>query len=86
VQSTPGADAELNAHFGTGQDLIDLANALHARGMYLMVDVVANHVGTVPGHFRPSDYPLTPSPAHFHSFCIPDWDNHTQLEVEQCKS
>lgn len=33
--------AELNAHFGTPRDLLDLSNALHARGMYLMVDVVS---------------------------------------------
>ncbi len=32
---------EINDHFGTSQDLIDLSAALHARGMYLMVDVVS---------------------------------------------
>lgn len=35
---------DVNANYGTAQDLRDLANALHARGMYLMVDVVANHM------------------------------------------
>lgn len=30
-----------NDHFGTVQDLKDLSAALHARGMYLMVDVVS---------------------------------------------
>lgn len=34
-------DPELNAHFGTPQDLLDLSTALHSRGMYLMVDVVS---------------------------------------------
>ncbi len=35
----------VNSNFGTEQDLIDLSAALHARGMYLMVDVVTNHMG-----------------------------------------
>ncbi|OBT91754.1 hypothetical protein VE01_10231 [Pseudogymnoascus verrucosus] len=40
-----GADInQLNQKFGTVQDLKDLSAALHARGMYLMVDVVTNHM------------------------------------------
>ncbi|GAM91000.1 hypothetical protein ANO11243_090470 [Dothideomycetidae sp. 11243] len=35
----------VNPHFGTPQDLKNLSAALHARGMYLMVDVVPNHNG-----------------------------------------
>ncbi|CAI6342468.1 unnamed protein product [Periconia digitata] len=35
----------LNDHFGSAQDLKALSRALHARGMYLMVDVVTNHNG-----------------------------------------
>lgn len=38
---------ELNAHFGTPQDLLDLSMALHSRGMYLMVDVVGHFKGTL---------------------------------------
>jgi glycosidase len=33
----------INSNFGTVEDLQNLATALHDRGMYLMVDVVANH-------------------------------------------
>lgn len=36
--------AETNDHFGSAQDLKDLSAALHARGMYLMVDVVCPSV------------------------------------------
>lgn len=36
-----------NSNFGTEQDLIDFVNAAHARGIWVMVDVVANHVGPV---------------------------------------
>lgn len=35
----------VNPNFGTEADLIALSAALHARGMYLMVDVVTNHMG-----------------------------------------
>jgi len=34
----------VNQNFGTEADLIALSAALHARGMYLMVDIVTNHM------------------------------------------
>jgi alpha-amylase len=34
----------INSNYGTAEDLQALATALHDRGMYLMVDVVANHM------------------------------------------
>ncbi|KAI3110422.1 hypothetical protein CBS147333_4965 [Penicillium roqueforti] len=34
----------LNSNYGTADDLKALATALHERDMYLMVDVVANHM------------------------------------------
>ncbi|WVO14907.1 hypothetical protein L204_102547 [Cryptococcus depauperatus] len=75
---------ELNPYFGTPKDLMDLSLALHSRGMYLMVDVVANHVGAEDlEHFSPgSMYGPFRSSDHFHEFCVPDWD--IQLDVEQC--
>lgn len=61
----------LNEHFGTDQDLKDLSSALHARGMYLMVDVVTNHFGSV------SDEPNIDYAAYFpfnsSSFFHPYW-------------
>jgi Alpha amylase, catalytic domain len=35
----------VNTNFGSESDLIALSAALHARGMYLMVDIVTNHMG-----------------------------------------
>ncbi|TFY68038.1 hypothetical protein EVJ58_g1250 [Rhodofomes roseus] len=73
----------LNSHFGTADDLVALSSALHARGMYLMVDVVVNHMG---GTSVPPDYStLAPfnSESKFHPFCwITDYSNQTN--VEQC--
>ncbi|AFR98135.1 alpha-amylase [Cryptococcus neoformans C23] len=75
---------ELNHHFGTSQHLLDLSQALHDRGMYLMVDVVANHVGAQDHvSFVPSsDYGPFSSPSDFHEYCLPNWD--VQEEIEQC--
>ncbi|EPX73663.1 alpha-amylase [Schizosaccharomyces octosporus yFS286] len=35
---------KLNSHFGTSEDLQDLVNNLHKRGMLCMVDIVVNHM------------------------------------------
>ncbi|KAJ5226572.1 uncharacterized protein N7469_006578 [Penicillium citrinum] len=75
----------VNEKYGTAADLLALSNALHDRGMYLMVDVVANHMGyngagnTVDySIFKPFD-----SSSYFHSYClITDYNN--QDNVEDC--
>ena len=36
---------EVNSNFGTAADLVALSDALHDAGMYLMVDIVTNHMG-----------------------------------------
>ncbi|KAG9237933.1 glycoside hydrolase family 13 protein [Amylocarpus encephaloides] len=77
----------LNSNFGTAGDLKALAKALQSRGMYLMVDVVANHFG-YDGSAYDVDYStLNPfnQREHFHvnPICfIEDYAN--QIEVEQC--
>ncbi|CCM00545.1 uncharacterized protein FIBRA_02579 [Fibroporia radiculosa] len=73
----------LNAHFGSESDLKQLSTALHARGMYLMIDVVVNHMAasSIPPNytaFEPFD-----QQSDFHPFCwITDYSNQTN--VEQC--
>jgi alpha-amylase len=79
------AFSELNSNFGTREDLQTLSSALHARGMYLMVDVVVNHVGSPRNQvFHPDDrYGLLNQPEDYHPHCwIRNYDNQT--EVEQC--
>ncbi len=51
----------VDPHFGTLSDLQQLAKALHARGMKLVLDTVPNHVG--PGHPWVKD---EPAPNWFH--------------------
>ncbi|GFF63758.1 acid alpha-amylase [Aspergillus lentulus] len=74
---------EVNSNYGTAQDLRNLADALHARGMYLMVDVVANHMG-YDGAGNSVDYSVfTPfgSSSYFHPYClISDYSNQTNVE------
>jgi len=90
---------KLNSHFGTAKDLKNLSDSLHARGMYLMVDVVVNHmvssrpfnITAVQLAINNSTMPVTNTTAlypftdlsDFHSVC---WitDYSNQTEVEQC--
>ncbi|KAL1969253.1 hypothetical protein VTN77DRAFT_9445 [Rasamsonia byssochlamydoides] len=73
----------LNSNYGTAQDLKNLATALHDRGMYLMVDVVANHMGYAgPGTsvnysvFNPFN-----KEEYFHPYCpITNYNNQTNVE------
>lgn len=72
----------LNAHFGTKRDLLDLSDALHARGMYLMMDTVINNTAYMTNGSSPVksvDYSvLNPfnSSSYFHPYCeIPDYNN-----------
>jgi alpha-amylase len=70
----------VNSNFGTEADLIALSAALHARGMYLMVDVVANHMGYI-GCGNCVDYSVfTP----FNQVCDPEDSQHlrTNLRAE----
>ncbi|KAL7409786.1 glycoside hydrolase superfamily [Mrakia frigida] len=78
-----------------GEDLLALSNALHARGMALMVDIVINHVGwVVPSDTAVFDptigesssgagdgvYGPLDSTADFHAPCGIDYSNETSIE------
>jgi alpha-amylase len=72
----------LNYHFGSEDDFKALINACHSNDIWVMVDVVANHVGPVG-----TDYGrITPfnRAEHYHDWCdINNWGN--QWEVENCR-
>ncbi len=78
---------ELNLNFGTATDLIHLANSLHSRDMYLMLDVFVQHVA-VPSSLAttsftpPQGYGVFSDPSAYHPFCwIRDYDNATECET-----
>ncbi|KAF8674201.1 HOOK protein [Rhizoctonia solani] len=74
--------SQLNAHFGTADDLKALSAELHARGMYLMVDMVVNNV-VAAGTTEPdlSSF-FFKQPSQYHPYCPVDYKNQTS--IEQC--
>ena len=71
-----------NSNFGSKQDLIDFVNAAHSKGIWVMVDVVANHVGPVGTNYS-QVYPFNQA-SHYHSTCqISNWNDQNQ--VENCR-
>jgi glycosidase len=38
---------DVDAHFGTGEDLRDLVDAAHQQGIYCILDIILNHAGNV---------------------------------------
>jgi len=80
----------LNPNFGTENDLLTLKQELRNRGMYLMIDVVANHMGQADFSEL---YPFN-STDHYHdcvsdcqtSNCnIEDWSYTDWAEIQNCK-
>ncbi|KAK3214817.1 hypothetical protein GRF29_19g1338817, partial [Pseudopithomyces chartarum] len=74
---------KVNSHFGTENDLKALSDALHARDMYLMIDVIVNHNGW-NGDQASVDYskfiPFNDK-KYYHDFCSIDYNNQTSVEV-----
>ena len=73
---------KVNSNFGDDASLKRLVDTAHSKGIWVMVDVVANHVAPVGEDFS-QIYPLN-QPYHYHKDCpINDWDN--QWQVENCR-
>ncbi|CAO3697271.1 unnamed protein product [Umbelopsis ramanniana] len=73
--------SNLNANFGTSQDLMDLVNAAHDKNILVMLDVVANHAGTPSSSGDYSGYTFN-SANQYHTPCDIDYNNQTS--IEQC--
>ena len=73
---------KFNSHFGTEFDLIDLITECHKRDIWVMLDVVANHVAPVGTDYS-KIIPFNKE-EHYHDYCeITDWNN--QSIVENCR-
>lgn len=71
----------LNEHFGEERDLVSMIGAAHERGMYVMIDVVANHVGYLDGATDFSGMSPFSEDEHYHEDCeIEDWGSQWQRE------
>ncbi|CZT09340.1 hypothetical protein WAI453_003201 [Rhynchosporium graminicola] len=72
----------LNSHFGTEADLLALSDALHKRKMYLMVDVVTNHMAYL-GAGNSVDYSILKpfnKKSQYHDFCLIDYNNVASIK------
>lgn len=54
--SLTASSYSVNSNYGTADDLKSLASALHDRDMYLMVDVVTNHMVSSASDIRRKTY------------------------------
>ncbi|KAK2960783.1 putative Alpha-amylase [Blattamonas nauphoetae] len=71
---------EINSNFGSAQELKDLVAACHQKDIWVMVDIVVNHVGDVNEDWSK----ITPfnKSEHYHPRCdIRDYNNQTQVEM-----
>lgn len=64
----------INPHFGTEADLKELADSLHARGMYLMVDIAPNHVGLTAEAGNYTSYNPFNENGYYHEECSIVWN------------
>eukprot|EP00122_Pirum_gemmata_P005334 Pgem_evm1s4855 len=73
-----------NTPFGSEEELRELIEECHKRNIYIMIDVVANHMGNQPNRDDFSMFEPFNKPEHYHNYCdINDWNNYGQ--VEQCR-
>ncbi|BFZ54533.1 hypothetical protein PYCC9005_001570 [Savitreella phatthalungensis] len=70
----------LNPHFGTNADLLALSDALHARGMALMVDIVINHMGSTANVDYSRYRPFNSASQYHPQQLITDYSNQTLVE------
>ncbi|KIM23256.1 glycoside hydrolase family 13 protein [Serendipita vermifera MAFF 305830] len=66
---------QLNDRFGTAQDLKQLSDEVHRRGMLFMVDIVVNHVASLTT--TPSDYSsyYFKQASQYHPYCPIDYSD-----------
>ncbi|KAH8820547.1 glycoside hydrolase family 13 protein [Xylogone sp. PMI_703] len=73
----------LNSNFGTESDLKALSAALHSRGMYLMVDVVTNHMGYLGCGDCVNYSTFTPfnQESFYHPFCLINYNDVNSIKT-----
>lgn len=65
---------DVDPHFGTRQDLIDLVNTAHDHDIRVILDIILNHSGDVFGYqYNPNRYPAKDEQGH--AIMDPRWDN-----------
>lgn len=86
---------QIEGHFGTEQDLKDLVHECHRKDIWVMVDVVPNHMGYPLGcDWNPCDHgklinftgfvPFNLT-EHYHTLCAINFSNPDQKQIEICR-
>ena len=77
---------ETNEQFGTKADLKELIDKAHSMGIWVMVDVVANHMGFANPLGDYSKFKPFNQPWHYHDYCRihPNDFLYDQWRVENC--
>ena len=76
----------VNSNFGSEQDLQDFISACHNKDIWVMIDVVQNHVGPVGTDYS-SINPFNQN-SNYHSYCeiqSSDFNSHNQNAIEWCR-
>ncbi|PTB79909.1 glycoside hydrolase family 13 protein [Trichoderma longibrachiatum ATCC 18648] len=68
----------INSHYGSADDLKSLVNAAHSKGFYMMVDVVANHMGYA--NISDDSPPPLNQASSYHAECDIDYNNQTSVQ------
>lgn len=76
----------LNQNFGSEDDFVSFVSACHERNIWVMVDVVGNHMGNTNQDYGQNN-PFN-SGEHFHDYCIisdQDFATKNQDRIENCR-
>lgn len=78
---------EINQSFGTEEDLMQLIDSIHERGMLLMLDIVVNHMA-IPGPWHEDlDYSIMHpfnDEKYYHSYCPNGYDDTDLDNLQNC--
>lgn len=79
-------DYAINEHFGTAEELKQLSDEIHKRGMFFMIDVVVNNFAqafnnTYPPPVNYSKFDPLDNQEYFHPYCnVTEWNNATNYQ------
>ena len=77
---------KINQNFGSEEDFLSLVHACHEKNIWVMVDVVANHMGNTNQNYS-QNVPFNSS-EYYHDYCIisdQDFATKNQERIEKCR-
>ncbi|EEB06006.2 alpha-amylase Aah2 [Schizosaccharomyces japonicus yFS275] len=77
---------QLNAHFGTEEDLLSLIDELHRRDMWIMMDIAINSMavaGPITPHSFKEHVPFN-NPSYYHPLCWVDYELLDIKNLQDC--